>query len=157
MEKIKENRLNWNKKLFNFMKINFRPFIIFAFLWIGLSSCKNNNSSNIYAELSNGNIGWQEVGEQLADGSSAPGNLRKYFFFRDGTYQLVCEASDASCLVSNNNFGTWDYITSTKVQVTINNGPILFYDIVQLDGSHLWFQDNNTKNQKILRQLIPAK
>jgi len=123
-------------------------------IW-SLANCKPANNSNPYASLSNNNIGWQETAEQLADGSTVGGNLRTYFFFRDGSYQVVCEASDASCLVSNQNTGSWEYITDSTVQVSITNGPILFYKIVRLTPTSLWFQDNNTKNQKILRETVP--
>lgn len=132
-------------------------------LWLGstiliwlLSHCKANNPTNPYATLSNNNIGWQETQEQLANGNTVSGNLRTYFFYKDGSYQVVCEASDASCLVSNQNTGTWDYITDSTVQVSIFNGPILFYKIKQLTTNSLWLLDNNTKNQSIIREFVPV-
>jgi hypothetical protein len=135
---------------------SFFIFLISSFLIWFLGNCKAVNPSNPYSALSNNNIGWQETAEQLAGGNTVAGNLRTYFFYKDGSYQVVCEASDASCLVSNQNTGSWEYITDSTVQVSIFNGPILFYKIVQLTSNSLWFQDNNTKNQKILRELVPV-
>ncbi len=109
----------------------------------------------MYTMLINHGIGWQEDGEILANGSSISGNNRIYYFYGNGDFQLVCEASDNSCLVSNNNTGSWSFITSSTIQIVTNNGAILFYNVVRLDPSNLWFQDNNTRNQQILRECVP--
>jgi|GEM_PF-784281 len=125
------------------------PLVLFL-----LGNCKAVNPANPYSSLSNNNIGWQEISE-LQGNNQVAGNLRTYYFYKDGSYQVVCEASDASCLVSNTNTGTWDYITDSTVQVSITNGPILFYKIIQISSTNLWFQDNNTKNLKVIRECVP--
>ena len=128
--------------------------LIIFFIPLG---CQPNNQGNIYTSLSNNNIGWQETSEQLPNGSQIGGNLRTFYFNKDGTFQVVCEASDASCLVGNNNTGNWDYITSNTVQVSIVNGPILFYTVVKIDAGDLWLQDNNNAKKPVLRQMVPFK
>ncbi len=140
-----------------FLNSILKYFRIPVILGLFLLNCKSNNPNNIYAAISNNNIGWQEIEEQLANGSTKSGNLRKYFFRSSGDFEVICEASDASCLVGNNNVGTWNYITGTKVQVMITSGPIYFYDVVKIDAYNLWLQDNNTKNTQILRKLVPSK
>ena len=124
---------------------------------LGLFSCRPNNPDNRYDRLSNNNQGWQDMTDEVNGGADQTGSLRTFFFLRSGDFQINCEASDPSCVTGGNTSGTWDYITNSKVQVNIYNGPILFYDIVKIDPVNLWLQDNNTRGVQVLRKFVPVR
>lgn len=119
-------------------------------------ACSKNNPDNRYDRLSNNNQAWQDATDVINGGSNQGGSLRRFSFLRSGVFAINCEASDASCVTGGNTTGSWDYITNTKIQVTIYNGPILFYDIIQISPTSLWLQDNNTRGKQIIRKFIPA-
>lgn len=128
-----------------------------AVILMVLGSCTRNNPNNRYDRLSNNNQGWQDVTDDVNGGSDQRSTLRRFYFLRTGEFSVVCEASDGSCVTQGNTSGTWDYITKSKVQVSIYNGPILFYDIVKIDAQDLWLMDNNTRNESILRKCVPVR
>ena len=76
---------------------------------------------------------------------------------RSGQFNISCEPSDVSCVTAANNSGSWQYITTTGVQVNITNGAILFYNIKKIDPNNLWLEDDNTRGERILRKFIPAQ
>jgi len=133
--------------------------ILFALLCTLLfnDSCVRNNPDNRYDRLSNNNQAWEDITDNTSSGGDQSGTRRRFSFLRSGVFGINCEPSDVSCVTGGNTTGTWDYITTTTVQVTIYNGPIYFYNIVKIDPTDLWLQDNNVRGKPVLRKFVPAR
>lgn len=130
---------------------------IMAFFMLLSGSCARNNADNRYDRLSNNNQAWEDMTDDVNGGGDQTGTRRRFSFLRSGIFAINCEASDASCITGGNTTGNWDYITNTMIQVTIYNGPILFYNIIEISPTNLWLQDNNTRGQSVLRKFVPAQ